>query len=77
MKYRINIFYKDGEQVNVHLEGDEIDTFFKNLNDREVYRHPKVDSGFWTNIEDVRYVLVFPEKEAEPEPEPKEEEDSE
>lgn len=62
-QYEVNLTYKDEKSLKVMIKQEEISKFFQNLTAGEVYRHPDTKIGFWTNLNDVRYITVQ-EKEA-------------
>jgi len=60
--YQVQLYYKDKEQLNIDVLKTEITQFFNDLNNSQAYIHPITKVGFWTNIQDIRYIKVV-EKE--------------
>lgn len=58
MSYTINLVYKDGNTLNVDIPEDEYQSFFGCLNEGKVFWGKLQAKGFWTNLEDVRYMLI-------------------
>ena len=56
--YQIHMVYKDGEKINVPIEEKEIQKFFDSLNAAQVYKDPVSNVGFWTNLQDIRYITI-------------------
>jgi hypothetical protein len=74
--YSANIFYKDDKSITVHLQDEEVNTFFKELNEGRIYRHEN-GNGFWTNLNDIRYITVVKQNPEENTNEKTQEEQSE
>ena len=58
MKYQVTLFYKDQKSLNLMIKKSEIARFFEDLTSSQVYRNPDSESGFWTNLNDIRYILI-------------------
>ena len=58
MSCTINLVYKDGNTLNVDIPEEEFQSFFGCLNERKVFWGKPLAKGFWTNLEDVRYILI-------------------
>jgi len=58
MHYEVNMYYKDDKHLKVDVLGEEISRFFADLTAHQVYIHPMTKIGFWTNINDIRYIKV-------------------
>lgn len=56
--YQIQMIYKDEKTLNIDVSKDEIQKFFSDINKSQVYIHPETKAGFWTNIQDVRYINI-------------------
>jgi hypothetical protein len=62
-QYEVNIFYKDDKSLKVLIKNEEIANFFDSLNTCQVYKHPDTGVGFWTNLQDIRYIMVNEKEE--------------
>jgi len=65
MAYIVSMFYKDEKSMNIKILDEEIEKFFTDLNQSQVYIHPRTEQGFWTNIADIRYILTNKEGESD------------
>lgn len=66
MKYIIKLIYNDGATLNLELSYEEHQDFFNCLNSRKIFWGTKKLQGFWTQLESIRYIQVFPKEENEP-----------
>ena len=58
MKYKALIMYKDDKSLSVVLKEEQLSKFFIAINKREMYQDPSSKSGFWTDINEVRYITL-------------------
>ena len=65
MKYLVKIFYLDGKEVNVVLEGSRVETFLKSAKENEPYWEENKEAAFWTPENQVRYITINKTEEEE------------
>ncbi len=56
--YQIKLVYKDGKEMDLEIPNTQYQNFFDSLNAKKVFWSPYVSRGFWTNLDDVRYIHV-------------------
>ena len=62
--YQVKFHYKDGKEVNINIVPPKLDPFLENLNHNQVFwnneetAEESKDNGFWTNVEDIRFVQI-------------------
>lgn len=59
MNYRITLVYNDGNSINVEVPEDEYQQVMECLENKNVFWGKDQKQGFWTNIQDVRYMQIF------------------
>lgn len=57
-QYQIKFIYKDGKDLNVNIEPQFLQAFFDALNAKGVYWSQDKVHGFWTNLDEVRFVQI-------------------
>lgn len=64
MKYRIKFVYMDGKDIEIPLDAERLDSFFKRLNANHIYwADADQKEGFWLNMEKVRFIQFFATEE--------------
>jgi len=60
MQYKIKFVYLDGKDLDLNISAEKIGAFFEKLNRGEIYWHDEEQmSGFWLNLDKVRYIQFF------------------
>jgi hypothetical protein len=54
--YQVKFVFKDGKDLNVNVEAQYLTQFFDELSNKKIYWNQTKTSGFWTNLDDVRFV---------------------
>lgn len=57
--YQVQMYYKDKEQLNIDIPKESINNFFNDLNHSQAFIHPVTKVGFWTNLQEIRYIRVI------------------
>ena len=69
--YRATATYKDGQQINADLIEEDINRFAQCISKREIFWNKTLNDGFWTNLDDIRYINFRKINEKKDEPTPK------
>jgi len=64
MLYCLKLFYNDEKSIDVNLQEDDYKSFMKSLYEREVFWDKKGVKGFWTSIDQIRYLVIDKREEA-------------
>ncbi len=59
--FQVRFTYKDGKDININILEEKLDLFFSRLNEKRIFwgiSEERLDKGFWTNMEDVRFVQI-------------------
>ncbi len=58
--YQVHFVYKDGKDLNMNVTQEQLKGLFESLSSNTIYwvgdDNDKYKSGFWTNLEDIRYI---------------------
>ncbi len=58
--YQVHSVYKDGKDLNMNLKQDQLKGLFEALSSGKIYwsgdERNQHKNGFWTNLEDIRYI---------------------
>lgn len=57
--YQVHFVYKDGKDLNINMAPQQLPKFFTELNDKNIFwygKEERPESGFWTNIDEVRFI---------------------
>lgn len=65
MKYRIKFKYKDDEVKELAIREKNLESFFSELSNGQMYKSPETDAGFWTSFDQVKYIEAIPIEEEE------------
>jgi hypothetical protein len=65
MQFRLQITYfdKDDKTVNLILKKEELPDFFRKLKEKEPYLNENTNVGFWTGMENIRHIIITPQRE--------------
>ena len=58
MRHEVILVYKDQKSLKIMIKEENIKRFFEDLTDSQIYRQTDSESGFWTNLSDIRYILI-------------------
>lgn len=56
--YQIKFVFNDGQDLNVNVEANFLTQFFDDLSNKKIYWNQAKTAGFWTNLDDVRFVQI-------------------
>jgi hypothetical protein len=56
--YQVEFVFNDGKNLHVNVEGTHIEQFFKELSTKNIYWNDLKSLGFWTNLDNVRFVSI-------------------
>lgn len=58
MEYNFKITYRDDKFINVIVPEQRIGEFLECLSNKSIYWMEEHDSGFWTDLDTARYVMI-------------------
>jgi hypothetical protein len=64
------LVYKDEKEITLNVPEKEFQKLFECLSQRKVFWDEKIQNGFWTNLEEIRFIQfrVIEEKNEQPQP---------
>ncbi|MDX1532820.1 MAG: hypothetical protein R3230_01285 [Nitrosopumilaceae archaeon] len=65
MKYHIQLNYKDNNNTKLTIPAEEAPKFFECLDKKALFFSENTNKGFWTNIDDIRNIILEREEEQE------------
>lgn len=65
MEYKLRITYFDNDEkcATLFLQDKEMCEFFDKLNKNQPYINNNSHMGFWTQLDKIRHIIIFPNKE--------------
>ncbi len=69
--YKITFTYNDAKEININMTLDKLASFFEKMNEKKIFwsdEEDELDNGFWTNLDNVRFIQLVGVKGKEDEP---------